>query len=533
MSLNLRSDTPYSTYLPEVNSSSINTDLLENQKSITKAVIIAAGNGSRLHGYQNNCPKPIVKVGGMPLLKRVILAAKKAGVEEFVIVLGYQAARIRKSITAKKLGVKITWVRNLDWRNPNGISVLKAEKYVDGKFLLFMSDHVFDPAILKKLEKVNLGNDHGLLCVDYALNRVPNLDDATKVRTEQNRLINLGKSLTDFNAIDVGIFVCTPHIFNALRQSQENGDYTLSGGVRVLSQENRMRTFNIEDSYWQDVDTIPDVHHAERILLRSTRSSGDGIIAKAINRNISNRITKWLIKTPITPNQISIFNLLFSVFIAWLVSFGKPLNTIIGGVLFQFASILDGCDGEVAKIKLRTSKAGAFIDTITDQISYFIFIIGVTIGAYNATGDFRIIYIAGVSIIFLIFALKYGMNYVKKRGSGSMRALDKDISAFSHSKQKVWYLRLFGSLHQFGRRDMFSFIGFIIMLFGNITVFFWALMGAVNILSAGITISVTSILSQRREISVIDPFKKIVKLLKSGRSSYLTKQKEQLVEENL
>ncbi|MFQ5753328.1 MAG: NTP transferase domain-containing protein, partial [bacterium] len=369
MEFNPRNDTPYSTYLPEVNSSSIKADFLEGQNSITKAVIIAAGNGSRLQGYQNNCPKPLVKVGGMPLLKRVILSAKKVGVQEFVIVLGYQAARIRKTISAKKLGVKITWVRNLEWRNPNGISVLKAEKYVAGKFYLFMSDHIFDPNILQKLESLHLEKECGVLCVDYGLNRVQNLDDATKVRTEHNRLIDLGKSLTDFNAIDAGIFILTPHIFDALRQSQDNGDYSLSGGIRVLAQENRMRTFNIENSYWQDVDTIPDVHYAERILLRSTRAKNDGIISKLMNRRISNRITKWLIKTPITPNQLSIFNLLFTAFIAWLVSFGRPINTIVGGILFQLASILDGCDGEVAKIKLRTSKAGAFVDTITDQIS--------------------------------------------------------------------------------------------------------------------------------------------------------------------
>lgn len=508
MGLNLRDETIYSTYA-EVDDAAVGRAKgVDGQKKITKAVIIAAGNGSRLQGYQNGCPKPLVKVGGMPLLQRVILSAKKIGVQEFVIVIGYQAARIRKTINARKLGVKITWVRNLDWKKPNGVSVLKAEKYVDDKFLLFMSDHVFDLNILKRVKDFNLGEDGGVLCVDYALNRVQNLDDATKVRTEDNRLINLGKSLTDFNAIDVGIFICTPSLFDALRQSQELGDETLSGGIRVLAQHGKMATFNIENAFWQDVDTIPDIHYAEKLLLRSTRSRNDGVIARIINRRISNRISKWLIKTPITPNQISIFNLLLSFFIAWLVAAGKPVNTIIGGILFQLASIIDGCDGEVALIKLKDSKSGAFIDTITDHLSYVAFIIGVTIGAYNASGNPVIFVVTGLALLLLFFALKFGLQYIRKKGSGSLKELDKDIAALNHEKQKVWYLKLFGSVHQLGRRDMFSFAAFLVMLSGNIVLFYWLLISAVFLMGLGISISAASMLSKFRRLNPVASMKR-------------------------
>ncbi len=509
MELNPQDDSAYSTCLPGVNSSSIKSPLFEKSEAVTKAVIIAAGNGSRLQGYQNNCPKPLLKVGGIPLIQRVIVAAKKKGITDLVIVLGYQAARIRKRINAKKLGVRITWVRNLDWRKPNGVSLLKAEKYLDGPFFLFMADHVFDPKILKKLDGVSIAKEGGLLCVDYRLNRVANLDDATKVRTENNRMINLGKSLTDFNAIDTGIFILTPAIFDALRQSQLNGDYSLSGGVRVLAQEGKMCTFNIGDSFWQDVDTIPEVHSAERLLFRATRSSTDGVVAKLINRRISNRLTKWLIKTPITPNQISIFNLLFTIFIAWLVSLGKPLNTIIGGFLFQLASIFDGCDGEVAQIKLKDSKLGAYVDTITDHVSYFFFISGVTLGAYHSKQDPFILYLCGFSLLFLLVALKYGLQYIRKKGSASLRDLDQDIAAMRHARNRPWYFKFLGDLHHLGRRDLFSFMAMLVMVWGNITVFYWGLMGAVILMSAGITISALMMMSKNQDFGRFSPIKKI------------------------
>ncbi len=491
MELNLRNSGGDSLCLPTLDPSVASE--IQQDTRVTQAVIIAAGNGSRLQSYKR-CPKPLVKVGGIPLLKRVILAAKQAGVTDFVIVLGYQAARIRKSINARDLGVRITWVRNLDWRKPNGLSVLKAEKYIHGKFFLFMSDHVFDPTILERLKPVQLGNNCGALCVDYRLDRVPNLDDATKVRTQGGRLIDLGKSLADFNAIDAGIFLCTPALFEALRISQANGEYALSDGVRVLAKEGKMCTVDIGDAYWQDVDTEPDLRHAERLLLQATRSKGDGLIAKTINRRISNLITRWLMKTPITPNQISAFNLLFSAFAAWVVSFGQPISTIVGGILFQFASILDGCDGEVAHIKFKASKKGAFIDTVTDQLSYMFFVVGVTVGAYKVTGSPTVFGVAALALVCLLVALNFGRLYIKRQGSASLRELDKGIASLNeHSKP--WYLRAFGVVHHFGRRDMFSFVAMLLLLGGELTAFFWLLMVGLFLISLAISVSAIFMLS--------------------------------------
>jgi len=497
MALNLDGDDFGSGALAAEGTSSITAGLYREQTSVTQAVIIAAGNGSRLQGYQNGSPKPLLKVGGLHLLERVILSAKKVGVTDFVIVIGYQAARIRKTINAKKLGVKITWVRNIEWRKPNGVSVLKAERFVGGKFLLFMSDHIFDPQTLSDLRRVELGKDGGLLCVDHNLNRVPNLDDATKVRTEGTRLVNLDKSLTDFNAIDTGIFLLTQELFDALRQSQLRGDDSLSGGIRVLAEEGRMRTWDIGDKFWQDVDTVPDARHAERLLLHSTRSKGDGVIAKTINRKVSNFITKWLLKTPITPNQISIFNFIFSLFTAWVVSHGKPVTTIAAGFMFQLSSILDGCDGEVAQIKLRTSKVGAAIDTVTDHLSYMTFVIGVTIGTYHASGSPVVFYIAGSLIVSVLFSLNLGRIYIKRKNTASLRTLDTDIASLNHAEQKRWYLKFVGYVHSLGRRDMFSFVAMLIMFSGSITIFFAGVMGTLVLLSGGIGVSSLYLLSRK------------------------------------
>jgi CDP-L-myo-inositol myo-inositolphosphotransferase len=517
MGMNLRHGPAYTTYVPDEEViSSFDTNQDRQSQRVTKAVIIAAGNGSRLQGYQNGSPKPLVKVGGLPLLERVMLSAKKMGIRELVIVIGYQAALIRKTIDARKLGVKITWVRNHDWRKPNGVSVLKAERFVNENFLLFMSDHVIDINIINALRDARLGDDRGILCVDRRLDQVQNLDDATKVRTCKDRMVNLGKSLTDFNAIDVGVFMLTPALFDALRKSQDEGDESLSGGIRVLARDGLMRTLDIGDAYWQDVDTIPDIKYADRLLLRATRSKTDGIIAKTINRRISNVITRLLIKTPVTPNQISIFNLLFSLFTAWVVSLGTPLTTVLGGILFQFASILDGCDGEVATLKHKQSKLGALVDTVTDHLSYLAFTIGVTVGAFRASQDTAVFFVTGINVLFLFFTLALGLQFIKKRGSGSLRELDQGIAKLNHSGQKVWYLKLFGLLHPLGRRDMFSFLGMLLMLTGNITLLYVCLMVLIFVSNVGIPISLAAMSSARPRHNLVDSSKRFFGRLRDG-----------------
>jgi len=197
------------------------------------------------------------------------------------------------------------------------------------------------------------------------------------------------------------------------------------------------------------------------------------------------------------------------IFGAWFIAFGKPLNTIIGGIIFQLTSILDGCDGEVAQVKLRDSKFGAFVDTVTDQISYIVFIIGATIGAYNATNDTIVFWVAGFSLALIAVALRFSLLYIKKKGSTSLKDYDQDIGSLAHQNQQVWYLKALAFVHQLGRRDAWSFAGFLIMLGGSITVFFWGLMAVLNMLGVGIIITAGTLLSQRHGVNAFGPIKKL------------------------
>jgi len=93
-----------------------------------QCLILAAGNGRRLLFHSNGLPKPLVRLCGAPLLQHVMLNVHDAGVDRFVIVLGYRGEMIRRWFAASQLGgLDVTWVENTDNHKNNGISALKAK----------------------------------------------------------------------------------------------------------------------------------------------------------------------------------------------------------------------------------------------------------------------------------------------------------------------------------------------------------------------------------------------------------------------
>ncbi|GMQ83606.1 MAG: bifunctional L-myo-inositol-1-phosphate cytidylyltransferase/CDP-L-myo-inositol myo-inositolphosphotransferase [Gammaproteobacteria bacterium] len=346
-----------------------------------KCLIIAAGKGSRLQ--QRGDSKPLVPLLGIPLIERVIRAAMEAGAEEFFVVIGYQGERVRNFLErlADRLAIRITPLVNDDWDQENGLSVLKAREVLHQPFLLLMADHLFDPKLIQPLTSLNLGDGELALVVDgNTRNPLVDLEDVTRVKVESKKIRDIGKGLDDFNGFDTGIFLCSPAIFKALEQSKEkDGDTTLSGAVRVLAAEGRAKAALMDDGFWIDVDDPAAFQKAEQALLTRLRDKpNDGPVARYLNRPLSVRMSRYLVQRNITPNQISLFSFLCSVLAAGLFMFGGYSALLLGGILAQFASIIDGCDGEVARLKYQSSDVGGWFDAVLDRYADAFLLFGLT-----------------------------------------------------------------------------------------------------------------------------------------------------------
>ncbi|RJO67352.1 MAG: nucleotidyltransferase [Myxococcales bacterium] len=237
------------------------------------AVILAAGWGSRIQSLSvDGAPisKPLIPLKGQPMIARVIRTLAKAGIRRVVVVTGYLRERVETLVhmLGPQLKIKVDTIYNPRWDDlANGVSALAAEPLVEEPFLLSMSDHAFDLGIVASLVAEGPRDMAVRLCIDRKIDQVFDLDDATKVKTEGERIVAIGKNLTDYNAVDIGLFSCLPEIFGTLSAAfAEKGDCSLSDGMRRLGEAGRFGYFDVGAALWQDADTVETLRHAEMML---------------------------------------------------------------------------------------------------------------------------------------------------------------------------------------------------------------------------------------------------------------------------
>jgi len=418
-----------------------------------KCLIIAAGKGSRLQS-RGEC-KPLILLQGIPLIERVIRAAIEAGAGEFFVVVGHQGEQLSHFLArlADSLAIQITPLVNDDWDQENGLSVLKARVVLHEPFLLLMADHLFDPQLVRELTSLELGDGEIALVVDgNTRNPLIDMEDVTRVKFEDDvslqsgetghknngkKIRDIGKGMVDYNGFDTGIFLCSPAIFQALEQSKErDGDTSLSGAVRILAAEGRAKAI-LMDGFWIDVDDPAAFQKAEQALLKQLRDKpNDGPVARHLNRPLSVRMSQTLVQYDITPNQISLFSFLCSVLAAGLFALGGYFALVLGGVLAQFASIIDGCDGEVARLKYQSSDVGGWFDAVLDRYADAFLLFGLTWHLLAVQAN-ALILLVGFMAIIGSFMLSYTAdkydNLMRERlqagGKAGLR-MGRDVRVF-------------------------------------------------------------------------------------------------------
>jgi choline kinase len=242
--------------------------------NVNDCLILAAGNGSRIAAMSGCAPKPLVPLLGAPLLEHIVLSSNAAGIEKFVIVVGYRADAIRRWFADHPLeNISITLVDNLDYHKANGVSALAAKKLLRNPFLLLMADHIFEPKTARALLRQPLDDDEVILGVDYNIDCIFDLDDATKVKLEGNDIVDIRKDLLHYDALDTGMFLCSPALFERLEAAKKDGNCSLSDGMCQLGRERKLKGFDIGNGHWQDVDTPEAFAYTESIFERDFSES--------------------------------------------------------------------------------------------------------------------------------------------------------------------------------------------------------------------------------------------------------------------
>ena len=214
-------------------------------------------------------------------------------------------------------------------------------------------------------------------------------------------------------------------------------------------------------------------------VVRATGKRSDGLVSRWLNRPISQRLTWLVLAIPgVRPVHITIFNALLAVPMVLLLLAGGATGLILGAILFQAASILDGVDGEMARATFRTSASGATMDSLVDMATNFLFVAGLTIHLALRDHD-AIGWIGGWAIaLFVVGNVVIGRR-VRARGVPLGFDLLKRSGRIGGAVDLVYW-----AIQTLTSRDCFAFLFMVLTLVGleRIALFIFAGVGTVWIL---------------------------------------------------
>lgn len=215
-----------------------------------------------------------------------------------------------------------------------------------------MGDHIFDPEIPKKL--INSKFESAIV---LAVDKVSEAD--TKVLERDGTILDIGKKINHSNiAIDTGVFLCSPKIFDYANQAVKEGSSELADCVRIAGQSVDAQVVDVSGHLWADVDTKQDFDRAKRLIVEDSQKKrgASDFVAHYFNRPIENAIlyyiSDWLF---ITPNRLTIATNILAWFIAYLFFSG---HLGLGALLTFVVGVVDGLDGKLARIRWCSTKLG-------------------------------------------------------------------------------------------------------------------------------------------------------------------------------
>ena len=280
--------------------------------------------------------------------------------------------------------------------------------------------------------------------------------------------------------VSSGAFLSAP---GALSSDALTGDLWSSLAARPH------RHADIAPHLWQRVTDKRSARAAKNMLFDQVSKATSGTVARLLNVRISVPISKLIVDTGISPNMVTFFMVLCpGLFAAYLAS--QPddyLRLACAGILWQLASILDGCDGEIARVKLAETKFGAWFDTVTDNLAYLFGYAALMAGMWYLYPDNYLPIYAGISAIAsLVLTLVLLYSYALKTGTGSLQYYLGDLGNKVPEGEKDWSYRFLERAGFITKRDFLSLFIAIGLVANLLPVVYWLLVVLLHVAALGV-----------------------------------------------
>lgn len=372
-----------------------------------KAIILIGEEGDS-EGKSN----ALLKLCGLTLLERNLYTLKEAGVNEFLIICGSHYNVIKDYIEKNGLDADF-----------NMILLNKIEDIIhltDNKFLIFDVNIIFNANIVKNL--IAKANKRSFICIDSS-------PKYTKVDIPDEKYLN------------VGIFLSSKSVLRILKSFFQKSLIS----KQVINKSN-IGIYDLKGGFWYKINTQRDLKRAEDMLLsqKSPNFDSEDFVSRFIRKTFAKFFVKYLVRTPVSPNQVTLFTFLLFISAALFFSIGD--NTT-AGILVLLALIFDHCDGAIARLKFKTSKYGFWLDNMSDIIGFYSVILGATIGLYIKTHAV-LSWIVGMLVFFwqiVIFGDKLLSNYASINiNTHTLSSIKKEnffgkLLNFYKIKRRLWF----------------------------------------------------------------------------------------------
>ncbi|MCG8416813.1 MAG: CDP-alcohol phosphatidyltransferase family protein [Proteobacteria bacterium] len=214
------------------------------------------------------------------------------------------------------------------------------------------------------------------------------------------------------------------------------------------------------------------LRQAERLLVTSLRKIGDGLMSRWLNRRFSLFLSHYLCRTPIKPNHITAVCFLSALCGGIVMAQGGYAAAVVGILLFEFGSLLDGCDGELSRLKYQGSRLGQWMDTVTDDAGNVFFLIGASVNLHQA-GIAWALPVGAIAVIAFVTTQSTQYYFLLKvYDSGDLAAIpwafqgppevppDEDERSLLH--------RIVANLPKVLRRDFFLSVFVVLVIAGRL-----------------------------------------------------------------
>ncbi len=171
----------------------------------------------------------------------------------------------------------------------------------------------------------------------------------------------------------------------------------------------------------QPIRSAADAQTAERALWASLTSSSDGLVDKWFNRPVGRPLSRLLIHTPITPNQVSLASILIGVVGGVLFGLGQHIWSVVAGVLFQISAIVDCVDGDVARSVFKESPLGKWLDLIGDQVVHAAVFAGIAVGLWRSGLNGPFLWLGGSAVLGGLIAFAVVVRGMTNKGEPNRR----------------------------------------------------------------------------------------------------------------